>query len=153
MSRPASDDARLGMQLCRKGDWRTGIQHLARAVENTGGVEGVPSEAYSFLGYGIALEQRRLQDGLNLCRHALRLDYTSAENHLNLARLHLLHNDRRGAIKVIAEGLSLHPRDGGLLALYREMGFRRPPVLPFLSRANLLNKWLGMFRHRVLNRR
>jgi tetratricopeptide (TPR) repeat protein len=151
VSRPA-EEARLGIQLCHKGDWRAGIQQLARAVETGSTSEGLPSEAYSFLGYGIALEQRRVQEGLSLCRHALRLDYTAPDNHLNLARLHLLTSDRRAAVKAIGEALSLHPRYGPLLSLYREMGYRRPPVLGFLSRSNLVNRWLGMLRHRLLRR-
>jgi tetratricopeptide (TPR) repeat protein len=148
----AAEEARLGIQLCRKGDWRAGIQQLARAVETGSAAEGMPSEAYSFLGYGIALEQRRVQEGLSLCRHALRLDYTAPDNHLNLSRLHLLAGDRRAAIKVIGEALSIHPRYGPLLALYREMGYRQPPVLRFLSRSNLVNRWLGLLRHRLLRR-
>ncbi len=149
----SADEARLGIQLCRSGDWRAGIQQLARAVETGSPAEGLPSEAYSFLGYGIALEQRRVQEGLSLCRHALRLEYTAPDNHLNLARLHLLAGDRRTAVKTIGEGLSLHPRYGPLLAFYREMGYRRPPVLGFLSRDNLLNRWLGMLRHRLMGER
>ncbi len=151
MIRPA-EEARLGIQLCRQGDWKAGIQQLARAVDTGSIGEGMPSEAYSYLGYGIAREQRRLQEGLSLCRHALRLDYTAPDNHLNLARLHLLANDRRAAVKELGEGLSLHPKYGPLIALYREMGYRRPPVLPFLARASLLNRWLGMLRHRLLRR-
>jgi hypothetical protein len=142
------EEARLGIQLCRQGDWRAGVQQLARAVESGPG-EGLPSEAYSFLGYGIAREQRRLQEGLSLCRHAIRLDYTAPDNHLNLARLHLLANDRRAAVQAVGQGLSLHPGYGPLLALYREMGWRRRPVLRFLRRSNLLNRWLGQLRHRL----
>lgn len=146
----ASQDAQLGIQLCRKGDWQAGIRHLARAVETGRAADGVPSEAYSFLGYGIAVEQRRVQEGMSLCRHAIRIDYTAPDNHLNLARLHLLSDDRRAAVKAVAEGLALHPRHGPLIALYREMGFRRRPVLGFLSRSSTLNRWLGLLRHRLL---
>ncbi|MEZ5331700.1 MAG: hypothetical protein R2991_06530 [Thermoanaerobaculia bacterium] len=142
----AQHAARLGIQLCRKGDWVAGVHHLALAVENAQGEE-LPSQSYSFLGYGIAQTQRRHKDGLDLCRHALRLSFTEPDNHLNLARLYILMGNRRQAIRAVGEGLTLNPKHGPLLALYREMGIRREPVLGFLSRNNFLNRLLGRLRH------
>lgn len=136
----------MGIQLCRKGDWTAGVHHLAQAVEGARGDE-LPSQAYSFLGYGIAQTQRRHKEGLDLCRHALRLSFTEPENHLNMARLHVLMGNRKMAIKAVGEGLTLNPNHSPLLALYREMGIRREPVLRFLDRNNVLNRLLGRLRH------
>lgn len=122
------------------------MHHLAQAVEGARGEE-LPSQAYSFLGYGIAQTQRRHKEGLDLCRHALRLSFTEPENHLNMARLHVLLGNRKAAIKAVGEGLTLNPNHPPLLALYREMGIRREPVLRFLSRNNILNRLLGRLRH------
>lgn len=109
--------------------------------------EELPSQAYSFLGYGIAHTQRRHREGLDLCRHALRLSFTEPDNHLNMARLHLLLGNRKQAIRSVGEGLTLSPSHPPLLALYRDMGIRREPVLPFLSRNHFLNRILGRIRH------
>jgi tetratricopeptide (TPR) repeat protein len=142
----AQRTAQIGIQLCRKGDWAAGVHHLAQAVEAARGEE-LPSQAYSFLGYGVAYTQRRHKEGLDLCRHALRLSFTEPDNHLNLARVHSLMGNRRLAIRAVGEGLTLSPNHPPLLALYREMGIRREPVLRFLHRNHLLNRILGRVRH------
>jgi tetratricopeptide (TPR) repeat protein len=148
MSNPARD-IEVGLELCRKGEWAAGVQSLARGVESLKASRQVPSQAYSFLGYGLAREQRRFEEGLNLCRHALRRDYSEAENHLNIARLHLLMANRNAAVKAVAEGLEFHPGHPGLAELQRDMGRRGRPALRFLRRSNPVNRWLGRLRERM----
>jgi hypothetical protein len=51
-------------------------------------------------------------------------------------------------VRAIARGLELSPEDAALRAAQDAMGWRRRPALPFLSRDNPLNVWLGTLRHR-----
>lgn len=148
MSNPAHD-VEVGIELCRKGEWAAGVQRLSRGVDGLKSSRQVPSQAYSFLGYGLAREQRRFEEGLNLCRLALRRDYSEAENHLNIARLHLLLSNRKHAVKAVAEGLEFHPGHPGLEELRRDMGHRARPPLRFLGRSNPVNRWLGRLRERL----
>jgi hypothetical protein len=71
------------------------------------------------------------------------------ENYLNLARTHLLAKDRLAACDTVFRGLRIDPTHPGLLQLLQELGQRRPPVFPFLSRRSLLNRLAGRFRHDV----
>jgi hypothetical protein len=66
---------------------------------------------------------------------------------LNLSRVHLLLGNRRKAVAALETGLKIHAGYDALLRLREEIGFRRPPVIGFLSRDNILNQVLGRMRH------
>lgn len=135
------------IDLCRRGGWKDGLPALARIAEQEERPGALPALVYSYLGYGIALRQQRLQEGLKLCQHAVKLEFYQAENYLNLARTYLLAGQRRAAVRALGEGLKIEPDNPQLLDLQGEVGRRRHPVLPFLSRSNPLNLVLGRIRH------
>ena len=65
------------------------------------------------------------------------------------AELKLRH--RKRACSAVKLGLKLDPRDTDLIGLRTRMGSRRKPCLQFLSRDNLLNKWLGRVTYQRLS--
>lgn len=135
-----------GLALCRRGEWDLGLTELGKLAEND--TQGdLPSVFYSYLGYGIALRQRRIREGLRLCQHAVKLEFFQPENYLNLARTYLLAENRRKAYEAVSKGLQMDRGHKGLRTLLQRMGARRKPVLPFLSRNNLVNRILGRIRH------
>jgi hypothetical protein len=144
---------RDAIERCRRGGWKEGLPALARIAENDERQGALPALVYSYLGYGIALRQQRIQEGLKLCQHAMKLEFYQAENYLNLARTQLLARQRRAAVRTIASGLRVEPDHAQLLALRREIGVRRQPVLPFLRRTNPLNLLFGRIRHALLSGR
>jgi len=140
-----------GIDFCRQDDWERGLAilgHLAQAAEKS----ALSGLFYSYLGYGIARCERRVEEGKKLCQHAIRIEFYQPENYFNLARTQLLGNDRRGAVSAIFKGLKIDPNSLELLTLQRELGVRRGPVIPFLSRDNPLNRLLGRLRHAVSGR-
>jgi hypothetical protein len=142
---------RDAIDRCRRGGWKEGLPALARIAENDQRQGALPALVYSYLGYGIALRQQRVQEGLKLCQHAMKLEFYQAENYLNLARTQLLARQRRAAVRTVAGGLRIEPDHAQLLELRREIGVRRQPVLPFLRRTNPLNLLLGRLRHALLS--
>jgi hypothetical protein len=141
-----ADALNEGIECCRKGDWAEGLRHLGWIAERGDAVSGLPGIFYSYLGYGIALREQRIEEGLKLCRHSIKLEFYQVENYLNLARTYLLAQNRAGAVRAVRDGLKIdsHPE---LLALQEELGIRSSPVLPFLGRENFLNQLLGRIRH------
>lgn len=133
-----------GIEACRRGDWETGLRLLGQ-VANQGGQQ--PGLFYSYLGYGIAKYQNRVEEGLKLCQHSIKVEFYQPENYVNLARAYLLRPDRPGAIRTIRAGLKVDPQNDELLVLHKELGIRKLPVLPFLSRDHVLNRLLGNLRH------
>ena len=147
------DHAEEGLRLCRQGDWNKGLPVLASVLENRWPGEEAPGIIYGYLGYGVARFQGKVRDGLRLCRHAVKEEFYEADNHYNLARVHMLDNDRKSAVASIERGLRLNPEHPGLLDFKREVGIRRNPVLGFLDRNHPLNVLLGRIRHGVSNAR
>ncbi len=137
---------RRGVELCRGGDWDRGLAYLGRIAE-ADRASGLPGIFYSYLGYGIASRQKRVQEGLKLCRHAVKVQFYEPENYVNLTRTLLLAGERPAAVRAVLDGLKVDRNNEELLALYRELGIRRLPVLPFLSRSNPLNQLLGKVRY------
>jgi hypothetical protein len=144
-----TDAMRDAIDRCRRGGWREGLPALARIAEQEVRPGALPALVYSYLGYGIALRQQRLSEGLKLCQHAVKMEFYQAENYLNLARTQVLAGHRRAAVRAVADGLKIEADNEQLLELQHELGLRKRPVLSFLSRSNPINSLLGRIRHLV----
>lgn len=135
-----------GIEACRRGDWKAGLVDLAWLVQGKQ-AKDLPGLCYSYLGYGVARYDKRVDRGVKLCKHALRKEWYQPENYLNMARTCLLDPKyRREGFEAIRDGLKVDPDHPGLLALQREHGVRRPPVLGFLGRSHPFNRLLGSLR-------
>lgn len=147
-----SEAFRRGIEHCRQGEWNDGLYFLGRIAE-AGRAASLPGIYYSYLGYGIARCQQRVEEGLKLCRHAVKIQFYEPDNYLNLARTALLGNHRAEAVRAVHGGLKVDSRNLELLALYRDLGIRQLPVLSFLRRSHPLNLLLGRIRSRLLGPR
>jgi tetratricopeptide (TPR) repeat protein len=98
---------------------------------------------------GLALVKMKSHDqGLALCREAMRKRPFNEELVFNLGQACMLAGRRNEARKVLllgAKGCDDHQR---FLNALKEMGVRRRPVIRFLSRDHALNKWLGRMTYR-----
>jgi hypothetical protein len=142
--------ANRGIQLCQEGMWTKGLGYLKAVAEaKSSGLE-LPGRFYSFLGFGLAAFESRYTDGLALCRRAVEIEFYRPENYVNLARTCLLLDARRSAVRAIEQGLRIDPSSQELHDLRREVGWRKQPVLPFLSRGNPVNQLLGRVRYGFL---
>jgi len=110
--------------------------------------------ALSYCGLLTVLLDRRVQDGLNLCKAALRLAPNEQLCYLNLAKVHFAIGDRRGCVQNLHLGLRLRgERQELLMRFFRVIGFRRNPVLSFLHRDHFLNKQLGKLTWRLKSKK
>ncbi|MGH9442910.1 MAG: tetratricopeptide repeat protein [Thermoanaerobaculia bacterium] len=107
--------------------------------------ERVPPTALSLYALTLA-HQNRMKDAIDTCRLALRRDPDNATSRLHMARIYLLADSRRRAVEEMQKGLAITPRHPELLALQKELGDRRKPVIGFLARQNPLNVKLGKAR-------
>lgn len=141
------DQLEKGIECCKKGDWETGFAHLSAVAGRQSKPGELPSRYYSYLGYGMALKEKRFGEGIKLCRYAIKQEFYQLENYVNLARTCLLAQRKADAYKAIRRGLKIDPDFPELQALHRQLGERQRPVLPFFSRGNLFNQILGRLRH------
>jgi hypothetical protein len=139
--------AEKGIELCQKNRWKDGLPYLAQVAEADHADDTLPDTFYSYLGHGISIVENRLKEGLLLCEHSVKINFLSPENFANLAAVHLLSKNRIKALKAIEKGLALDADHPALIKQMHTMGWRRPPVIGFLTRDNPLNKFLGRRRH------
>jgi len=149
----ANEAVEQGINLCKSGDWDEGLFCLKHILESSRHPEDLPAVFYSYLGYGLARKENRVDEGLALCRRAVELEFYEPANFLNLARTCLLAKDRAGAAEAVQEGLELDPSNKSLQRIAELIGTRRKPVISFLSRKNPLNKALGHIRHRLTQKK
>lgn len=152
-SESPADLLREGLVACRAGDWRRGLDQLSRLAALAEGAEPLPGLYYSYLGVAMARCEGRKDEGLELCRYAIKLEPAEPENRLNLARLYLIQRNRRQAVKQLYVGLRLDPSDRRLRALQRRIGVRRTVPIRWLSRDHFLNVWIGWLTYQMQRKR
>lgn len=102
----------------------------------------------SWYGLTLVLVERNSNLGMVFCDQAIRGAAADPDLVLNQARVHLALNQRDRTVRALQRGLAIWPRHAGLLRARDCLGWRRRPVLPFLSRNSPLNRLLGRLRHR-----
>ncbi len=109
-----------------------------------------PDNPYVLSYLGLArVRMKAVEEGLELCRRALRIKPFQDDLVFNLGQAYLMGGNRAEARKTFllgAKGCDDHQRFLGAL---KEMGVRRKPVIGFLPRNNILNRWLGRMTYRV----
>lgn len=97
---------------------------------------------------GLAKVMTGDSSGLNQCRQAVLDDPKRADLYENLVRACLYLRQRKKAVDALNKGLRVLPHHAGLNRLRREMGYRRHPLIPFLSRDNPINRFIGRKTYR-----
>lgn len=105
--------------------------------------------AMSWHGMALATLKANTQQGIVFCEEAVRRMGPHPDLLVNLAQAYLAACNKREAVRALRRALARSPSDKRVLDQLLALGLRRPPVLPFLSRSNLINKYLGLMRHRV----
>lgn len=103
---------------------------------------------YSYLGYCIAKERGQVKKGSDLCSVALLAEPHNPAHYLNLAKVHIVAGQKSQALDLLRQGMAAGGNDE-IASLLGQLGNRKPPVLTFLSRDHILNKYLGMILHRI----
>ncbi len=106
----------------------------------------VAAGAFSYYGYCVAKIRRKYAEGVKYCDISLRANPLDPDHRANLAMVYLERDDRAKAIEALNAGLRLDRRNRRLHLILESIGRRKPPVIPFLSRNNPLNIWLGKRR-------
>lgn len=110
----------------------------------------------SYYGCLQAIVDRKYRSGIDHCRKALAL-FKAADMYtaglvfpvlyLNLGRAHVAAGRKQDAVEAFSKGIGY---DRGHRELKKELellGIRKQPLLPFLSRSNPINKYIGILLH------
>jgi tetratricopeptide (TPR) repeat protein len=104
----------------------------------------------SFVGVSLARAQKKWAPALKLCEIALGMKRNEAQLYLNLAEVYTSAGRREEALMTLDRALASLGRDARIQKARKKLGNRRSPLLSFLSRDNVLNRQLGVLRHRIL---
>lgn len=136
----------MGTEALHEKRYSDAVRYLQAAVDG----ERSP-EYLSQLALAVAHERRDIKAAVALCQEAIRMDPRNPELFLRLGIVYLIADNRRDAIRIFRLGL----RAGKSPAISRWLqilGHRQPPVLPFLSRSNAVNRYLGKLRGKMRRR-
>lgn len=143
----ALTEFKQGMRLLRDAQPDNALEHFRNAAN----LEQKNPYFISFTGVALARSQRKWDAAAKLCELALGMKRTEVQLHLNLAQVYSSAGRREEALITLERAqasLGPHPR---IQQERQKLGRRRSPALPFLDRQNFLNRYLGLFRHRVLS--
>ncbi len=135
-----------GLHALEEWRWRRAARRFEAAARAVGSADARFNRYLAAQGY--ALVRGGEVAGINLCRRALAAERRDAEVFEFAARAYLHLGQRAHAWECIEKGLRRDPLHIGLKRLLVEMGVRRPPVVPFLSRNHPINVVLGKWRSR-----
>jgi tetratricopeptide (TPR) repeat protein len=103
---------------------------------------------YSRLGFCMAKERGHVTRGLELCKAAIDHEPDNPDHYLYLGKLYLMAGRKEEGLETFRQGMSNGGNHQLSLALEKH-GTRKPPLIPFLHRENLLNKYLGIMLGRL----
>ncbi len=98
---------------------------------------------HSRLGFCLAKQRGQHSQALELCRSAIENDPDNPLHYLYLGKVYIIAGNTYDALQSFRQGMIL---GGGpeLQLMLDAIGTRKYPVISFLSRDNLLNKYLGI---------
>lgn len=136
---------RRGIEAVRKKEYQAGLTLLSEAYS---AAHDMPApDGLSYYALCVALVQKKYKPAVDLCKKAIEMQFYHGEHYANLARIYMEAESRSKALTTIEKGLQVIPEHDELLRLRKELGLRRKPPIPFLSRSNPLNVALGRAQH------
>lgn len=105
--------------------------------------------ATSYYAVSLANVEGNYDKAISLCLMAAEKEFYNPEIYLNLGRVFLLNGQKSVAVRAFRKGLKYDNSNMGLLVEMKRLGMRKKPVLTFLPRQNLFNRYLGKLTARM----
>ena len=137
-----------GISLLRDGHAAEALEYLRHASQ----LKQQNPFYLSFLGVATARAERNWAVAVELCKTATSMRRNEAQLYVNLAEVYVSAGRRDEAVQALNTASKYCGADPRLNRIRAKLGKRSAPVLPFLDRANALNRSLGKLRHRMLKR-
>jgi len=104
----------------------------------------------SYYGLCAAMRWGAIGLGIELCTRAVKKEFYKTEYYINLSRVYIKANNNKGAISALKKGLRFDPENDIIHKELIKLGARIKPVIPFMNRSNLINKFLGIFLRKTM---
>ena len=138
---------RLGSEALVAKDYAKAHGYLQAALEMERSADHLSQYALA-----LAYHTGKTQKAIALGQEAVKKEPKNPEHFLRLGNLYLMAGRKKEAIRIFNLGLRVgkHPV---ITRTLQALGQREKPMLPFLSRTNPLNKYLGKIRMSLLKKR
>ncbi len=135
----AEDHFGQGLAALEIGEYEAALDRFRSAHRRSPGSPRVRS----YYGLCLGLAERRFEEALALCRSAAKEEFFNPVLYHNLARVHLAFGFKAEGIRYLRRGLMIDPDDELIQQSLVALGVRREPILRFLRRRHLINRWFG----------
>lgn len=140
----------LGIAATERGEYAAALQIL-QSVYRAVPPEEMPQGLSSY-GLCLARAEGKRKMGAELCQRATQLEFYEGRHWANLVRVYITAKNRRKAVETLDDSLRRMRNDPALLRVRKEIGYRKSPTLPFLSRTNPINKLYSRYVMKVRKR-
>lgn len=130
----------LGKEALDAHDFATAQHYLHAAMERER-----TAEHLSLYALALAQHTGNVKTAVVLCQEAIKKEPRNSNHFLRLGTVYLVGGRKKEAIRALHLGLRVG-KNPAIATMLKGLGQRQKPVLPFLSRANPLNKYLGKLR-------
>src|SRR5262249_3853593 len=136
---------RKALSYMRDGRDESALGHIRRAAE----LEQHNPFYMSYLGLALARAEHQWAKAEELCDGAMRLKRDQPQLYLNLAEVYVAAGRKQDDIEGRGQGLKYPQRVSRINSMMGKLPARRKPITPFLGRHNIINRQLGILRHKA----
>lgn len=143
---PASESEQYftkGLKALEEGKTITALAQFERALQ----LDGRPVYN-SYFAYCVAKERGLVNKAITICSETIELDPDNSAHYLNLGKVYLLAGRYAEAERVFRQGLQKEVNSQIVVELDK-LEIRKRPVFTMLNRDHPLNKYMGIFLHKV----
>jgi len=133
-----------GLEMARDGRYREALSIFEEDLCFT-----QHPTATSYYAVSLANVEGNYDKAISLCLMAAEKEFYNPEIYLNLGRVFLLNGQKAVAVRAFRKGLKYDSSNMGLLVEMRRLGLRKRPVITFLPRQNVFNRYLGRLVARI----
>lgn len=126
------------------------LEKATRAFEKAFKEDKENAKYMSYYGMCAALRWGEIGVGIELCTNAVKKEFSKPEYYINLARVYLKADNKKGAVAVLKRGLRFDQENDIIHDELVRLGVRKKPILSFLRRSNPLNVFLGIFFRKTI---
>ena len=153
LSSPEQQTVRKAVQMTVAGQLNEALplfeSHLAKLAKGSPSDQRVATAAFSYFGVCLAAIHHKYAEAVQYCEISLRVNPLDPEHRTNLALVYLERDELARAFECLNAGLRLDRKNRRLNSVLDRLGRRQQPVVPFLSRQNPINIWLGRRRAEI----
>jgi tetratricopeptide (TPR) repeat protein len=136
----AAELFKLGTEALDAKDYAAAHRYLHAALAK----ERTPDHLSQY-ALALAAHTREIEPSIALCQEAVKKEPKNSEHFLRLGTVYLVASRKKEAIRIFRLGLRVG-KNPTIVRWLQVLGDRKAPLIPFLSRTNPLNKYLGKIR-------